>query len=159
MPGLHASVDDFAALAKRLRDAGETGLRRRLYKAIGDAAEPLATEVRDIAHLRPYMPDRYAEILASDLDITTLKRAGNNPAIQIRIAGRTKDRQVTVLELGFLRHPVYPRGRVRRDWTWRTQTGGMREGFFASAVRDTGTRVRDDIAQAIQDTADQITRG
>jgi hypothetical protein len=159
MPGLHASVDDFAGLAKRLKDAGETGLQRRLYKAIGDAATPLAAEVRDPVHLRPYMPDRYAEILASDLDVTTLKRAGNNPSIQIRVAGRSKDRQVIKLELGFLRHPVFPRGRARRDWAWRTQTGGMREGFFASAVRDTGTKVRDDIAQAIQDTRDQITRG
>lgn len=158
MPGLHASVDDFAALAKRLKDAGETGLQRRLYKAIGDAATPLADEVRDVAHLKPYMPDRYAEILANDLQITTLKRAGRNPAIQIRVAGREHDRQVTVLEAGAIRHPVFARG-SRRDWTWRTQLRGMREGFFASAVRDTGTKIRDDVVQAIQDTLDQIAKG
>jgi hypothetical protein len=154
MPGLHGSAD-FAALARRLKDAGETGLRRRLYKAISDSADPLARKLRSAAYLKPYMPDRYAETLAADLAVTVYKRAGANPSISVRAESpRPRNRKVIQVNAGLLRHPLFG----DREH-WYLQLRGMRPGFFDDAVAETGQQIKDSIGRAMDDTARQITKG
>ena len=51
-------------LAARLKEAGETGLKRELQKNIRNAAQPLAREIASLGHLIPYIPDRYAAVLS-----------------------------------------------------------------------------------------------
>lgn len=156
MPGLHASVAEFAALAQRLKDEGETGLRRRMYKAISDAGEPLAAKLKDPGHLDPYMPDRYAAILADDLVVKVYKRAGVNPSIRvIADTPRPRNRAVVKINDGMLRHPVFARG-LRSDWTWRTQFKAMLPGFFDSAVDEVRPQIFADVDAALRDARDQI---
>ena len=94
MPGLDGAADEFRDLAKNLRLVGADELRRELYKGINDAAQPLARQIRDPEHLKPYMPDRYAAVLAADLAVTTSKRTGIDPGVFIRARGRGKNRHV-----------------------------------------------------------------
>lgn len=146
-------------LSLRLREMGSEGkgLRRELYRAINDAAKPVADQVVSPEWLFPYMPDRYAAELAPDLRVTVMKRSGQRASVALRLRGKTRDRQVTRLNVGLLRHPVFARG-PRRDWTWRYQTGGMRPGFFTDAVREHVPGIREQVQQAMHDVAQKITR-
>lgn len=147
-------------LSLRLRAMGTQGqgLRRELYKAINDSAKPFAAKISAVAYLDPYMPNRYAGVLASDLAVTAVKRGGQSANVSIRVRGRVRRRQVQTLNAGLIRHPVFAReGTPRRDWEWKTQTGGMVAGFFTDAVREAAPGIRDDVQQAMADVAAKIT--
>lgn len=147
-------------LSLRLRDMGSDGkgLQRELYRAIGEAAQPVADQIVSPDWLFPYMPDRYATELAPDLRVTTLKRGGQRASVALRLRGRTRDRQVVRLNAGILRHPVFAREDVPRwDWHWVNQTGGMRHGFFTDAVREHVPEIRDRVAVACHEVGKKIT--
>ena len=138
------AADRFRQLAKDLREAGETGLRKELYKAVSDAARPLAAEIRDVERLRPYMPDRYAETLGPDLAVTTAKRTGKDPGVTLRVKGRAKGRKVKRLDAGVLAHPLF--GDRER---WYAQTKAVRPGFADDPVRAAVPRVSRGIEAAV----------
>jgi hypothetical protein len=148
-------------LSLRLREMGTEGkgLRRELYRAINDAAAPLTKQIVDPAWLYPYMPNRYArDDLAPDLAVTTVKRGGQRASVLIRARGRTRDRQVTRLNAGLIKHPVFARkGTPRRDWHWVVQTKGMRSGFFTDAVRSQAPDIREKVLAAVHDVGKKIT--
>jgi hypothetical protein len=154
MPGLQAGAADFAALSRRLKDAGERGLKRELYKAINDAAKPLAREIGRDEHLKPYMPDRYAAVLASDLAVTVSRLAGRNPGVRLIAKGRARGRKVQQLNAGIIEHPVFG-DRTR----WRRQLRGMKPGFFTDPAKASAPDVRDAIVAAMHETALKITTG
>lgn len=156
-----AGAEEFARLARRLKDAGETGLRAELTRAVNDAAKPFARQVSDASYLYPYMPNRYADVLAADESVSTLKRTGLSVyGVAVRLQGRRHRRQVQTLNRGLLRHPVFPRSDEGRDqWTWRTQTGGMKPGFFDDAIREHVPQIRDDIQAAMGRVAGKIAHG
>jgi len=146
-------------LAARLKAAGTEGrgLRKELNNALTEAAKPLAEKIATAEHLRPYMPDRYAEILAADLGARVVSVLGGDPRVQVRAQAREKKRHVVLLNSGFIAHPVYPRG-PRKKWRWQSrQTGGMRPGFFDDACKDAGPDIRDKVMQALAETARKIT--
>lgn len=154
MPGLAAGAEEFAALARRLKETGEVTLRRDLYKAISDAARPLAREIGSVSHLRPYLPDRYAAVLASDLAVTTSRLTGRNPGVRLVAKGRVRKRKVQLLDTGAIQHPLFG-NRTR----WFTQRDGMRAGFFTDPAKRSGPQVRDSILAAMRETAARITKG
>jgi hypothetical protein len=147
-------------VAAKLKEAGNEGkgLKRQLQKNITEAAQPLARKIADVEHLKPYMPDRYAAVLAADLGVKVVNRfAGGNPAVQVRAQAREHKRKVARLDAGTINHPVYPRG-PRRDWSWSNyQTGGMKAGFFSDACRDATPQIRSKVLQALTETAGKIT--
>lgn len=154
MTALSAGAEDFARLARRLKAAGEVELRRELYSAISDAARPLAEEIRAFAHLAPYMPDRYAAVLAADIRVTTSRITSGNPGIRLVARGRAHRRKVVRLNEGFLTHPLFG----DRD-RWFTQTDGMKPGFFTDPCEHSGPHVRDEILAAMHDVASKVTGG
>ena len=154
MAGPADGAAEFGALARRLKEAGETGLRRDLYKAISDAARPLAREIGQDSHLRPYMPNRYAATLASDMSVTVSKLTGRDPGVKIRAKGRVKDRKVKQLNDGILVHPLFG----DRD-RWFLQLRRMKAGFFDDPARRAAPEVRRAILGAVRDTARKITNG
>jgi hypothetical protein len=154
---LQAEAAEFRALAQRLKDAGEKGLRRELSKAIRDAVAPLKADILDPAHLDPYMPDNYVPALLRDLRVTTFSRAGLEAGVSVRAQARTPRgnyRQVVQLEEGSIRHPVFGNREV-----WRTQFKGMRAGFFSDPVREHGPQIADAVVAAGHDVAQKITKG
>jgi hypothetical protein len=160
MPGSVTGTADFAALSKRLKEAGETGLRRELYKAIDKAAQDLKKEIAHPLHLYSYLPNPYADVLAADLKVSVYKRSGRDPHLTIRAEGRAHNRKIIQLdERGVLVHPVFARSSRRRDWTWRDQFSHVRQGFFTDPVEKAAPAVREKILAAMQETARKITRG
>ena len=156
-------AEDFAALSRRLKEAGETGLRRELYKKINDAAGPLAREIGSLEHLQSYLPDRYAAVLAAEMRVTTSKLTGRDPGIRLVGVAPTKARagrrKVTHLDKGLINHPVYARG-LRETWTWSSnQTGGMKPGFFSDPAEHATPQMREAVLAAMTETARKITRG
>jgi hypothetical protein len=148
-----AGGDDFAALSRRLREAGETGLARSLRKALKDAADPITSEIRDPAHVKRYMPDAYAAVLAADVKVTTTQRGSiRNPGVRIEAVGREKKRKVVKVNAGVLTHPLFG----DRD-RWFRQEDGMKAGFFTDPCDKSGPQVRDKILAAMHDTAMKIT--
>lgn len=153
--------DQLFVLAQRLREAGPEGqgLKRALMRQITEAAKPLARKISDPAHLKPYMPDRYAEILAADLSVGTVKNFGTDPGVSIRGKGRERARKVRYLNEGTINHPVYARGE-RKTWRWKNrQTGGMKPGFFSDACKEATPQIRAKVLQALTDTSRKITHG
>jgi hypothetical protein len=159
--GLQVGAAEFAALSRRLKDAGETELRRELYKAISDAARPLGREIRSPAHLHPYMPDHYVDTaLAADLTVTVSKRTGRDPGVSVRAKGKVKARHVKRLEAGILMHPVFGDSKKpRKTWRWVTQTKAMRPGFFSDPAEKSAPGIRDAILAAMHDIAARATKG
>jgi hypothetical protein len=153
---------DLAALGRRLREAGTEGrgLYRALMDAIGKAAEPLAGEISDTAHLDPYMPDRYAAILGRDMRVTVRKSLADGK-VTIRADGKGggRKRKIRLIERGFINHPVFAQG-PRKTWNWKNgQTKGMRPGFFDDAVRKHAPDIRDKAADAVAQTRRKIAGG
>jgi hypothetical protein len=149
------AATEFEALARALKDAGEKGLQRELRKAIRDAAQPLARQVADVNHLKPYMPNRYAEVLAEDLTVTISQRLGTVPGVTLRAKGRRKSRHVSRLNQGILTHPVFGTEAQElaatahgRGWTWVSQD--IRPRYFDDPVAASGPEVRRQIEAALR---------
>ena len=139
-------------LSARLREAGTEGkgLRRELYRAISDAAKPVAAEVGSAGHLRAYLPDPYADVLASDLTVGTQKRFGRNPSVAIRARGRAKKRKIRQLDAGTLNHPLFG----NRKYWFREQ---VRPGFFTDPVRKAAPEIRAKVLDAMAETGRKLT--
>jgi len=159
MSGSVTGAADFAALSARLKEAGETGLRRELYKAIDRSARDLADEIGSTQHLDSYLPNPYARVLAADLKVRVYKRSGRDPHLTIRAEGREHKRKLVQLdEQGVLWHPVFAQG-ARRGWTWRPQFSHVRPGFFTDPVERAAPKVREEILAAMRETALKLTTG
>jgi len=150
----------FQILAAHLKEAGEGGLRRELQKAIRDAAQPAADLVKNVSHLREYMPDRYAGVLATDLQVTSHARAGGiSPGITVlaraptAATGGRGGRKIRQREAGVITHPLF--GNRKR---WYAQTAGMSAGFFGDPLERAAPQVRDAVLEAMRHTSEQITK-
>jgi hypothetical protein len=149
-------------LSLRLREMGKEGkgLRRELFRAINESVKPFSVEISSAEYLKPYMPDRYAVVLADDLKVTAVKRTGQRASVSIRVKGRQHKRQVQMLNAGFLRHPVFARrGTPRSTWHWPKipQTGGMRSGFFSDAAHRAAPGIRAEVQKAMDEVGKKIT--
>jgi hypothetical protein len=156
-----AAAYDLAVLARNLRDAGETGLRRELQAAIRDAAATIPPVVR--AELPQRLPDRYAAVLDPDLDMGSSTRTTGTEigvSVYVRPRGRKK-RKLPRLDTGILWHPVFGSYLVpRRQWEWAEQgLPSVQPGFFSDPVEDAAPRVRADMIAAIGRVDDELWRG
>jgi 16S rRNA C967 or C1407 C5-methylase (RsmB/RsmF family) len=160
MPGVEVRGQyQLRLLSARLRDAGKEGqgLRRKMYKQMNDAAKPLAREIANVEHLKPYMPDRYAAILAADLGVRIAKSFSKNPRIEVRAKAKQHKRKVVLLDAGRINHPIYAQGE-RKTWRWsNAQAGGMKAGFFSDVLKEQSPQIRDQVMKAMTETARSIT--
>jgi hypothetical protein len=139
-------ADQFAAVSRQLREAGEKDLRREMYRALGSAAKQMTPEVK--AALPSYLPDRYAGVLAGSLKMRATGRGGKNPSVKIvgTAKGRKSARVLGALESGGLRHLTYG----RRPW----HAQSVRAGFFTDPI----DKHADIIRRELLDALDRITR-
>ncbi|HEX7994940.1 MAG TPA: hypothetical protein VF506_13545 [Streptosporangiaceae bacterium] len=139
-------------LSARLRDAGEEGqgLRRELFKAITEAAAPLAEEVQSVQHLDDYLPNHYAATLAADMTVGTQKRFGKNPSVAIRARGRAHRRKLRQLDDGVLHHTLWGN---RAHWFRQA----VRPGFFSEAAQKQAPEIRHKVLDAMAETGRKIT--
>jgi hypothetical protein len=140
---------EFADLARNLRAVGEEGLRKELFQAIDDAASPVAAEIGNVTHLRADMPNRYADVLAASLRISTHKTTGGtDPGVTILVRAPTVGRggrKVRQRNAGVITHPVFG---DRKNW--KVQTAGMVPGFVDTPVERAAPLVRDKVLEAVR---------
>jgi hypothetical protein len=140
---------EFADLARNLRAVGEDGLKRELYQAIDDAAAPVAAEIGNVSHLRDFMLNRYADILAADLRVSTHKTTGGaDPGVTVLVRAPTVGRggrKVRQRNAGRITHPLF--GNKER---WFTQTAGMVPGFVDTPVERAAPQVREKVLEAVR---------
>jgi hypothetical protein len=158
MPLTGTGAQQMAELGRQLKAAGNEGqrLKRNLSKKIKDAAEPLAKKIGDVEHLKPYMPDRYAAVLAEDISVRVRNFYSANPRSEVRAQAREHKRKVVMLDAGVINHPIFAQG-PRKTWSWSNrQTKGMKAGFFTDVVKDATPQIRAKVLQAMAETAKQI---
>lgn len=153
MADVTEAAQKFADLAKNLTLVGADDLRRELYTAINEAASPIRDEIKALPHLEAYMPNRYAAVFGADLQVTTHKRTGTDPGVTILGRAPTTGRggrKIRQRNQGVITHPVFG---DRRNW--KTQTAGMKPGFFTDPAERAQPQVRDKIMEAVDRIAEK----
>lgn len=146
------AAERFGILARHLAEAGETGLRRELYKAVGDAAAPAVEAVRQ--GLPDYMPNRYAGVLDPGLQLRVVRSSSaGNPGVRIVASPRGKARKLRRLEGGVLAHPLFG---SRKHWY--NQTSHVVKGFFTSPISRQAPQIREQIQEAVDRVAAEAMR-
>ena len=152
MPTIDALAHDLAEVARGLRQAGDTELRRELLDGIQHAAAPVPDAIRQ--QMPGRMPNRYAATLDADLNIGVVTRTGSgDPGVSIRArTRRAQRRRLKRLDDGVLAHPLFGN---RRHWYDQP----VREGWFTQPAEDSAPRAREDIEAALARVEDKIFRG
>ena len=153
---------EMRVLAERLKDAGNEGkgLKRALMRKLAEVADPVAEKIAAEEHLKVYLPDRYAAVLAPQLSVKSQRVFSGNPRVSISArTRRERRRRVNMLDDGWINHPVYAQAWLpRKKWTLvNRQTGGMRPGFFDDPCRDARPDIRDRVMEALAETGRKIT--
>lgn len=157
MTDLDELAVQLGAVRQRLQDAADGGLARKLTAAIGQAIDPLEKEVRD--GLSSHMPDRYAAVIDSELDIS--RRTYTEPGlarvvVYARTTGHGK-RRIGRLDSGILWHPLfgrYPRLDPRNRWFEQN----VEPGWWSSSAENARDAVREEITKAVDEAIEEITR-
>lgn len=101
---------EFADLARKLKQAEERGLRRELYKGLNRAAKPMQAEAR--RRFATDLPQRGGLAKrAARARMSVQQRRDRNGDAQIRIRARAGAQQVDLraIDRGFIRHLVFGR--------------------------------------------------
>jgi hypothetical protein len=145
-------AEEFAAVAKALKQAGEKDLQKELRVAIQRAAEPMVDAVRE--HIEQYLPDRYAAVLAPALKTGQSWRTGGSVTGLVLTGyakGRSKRRYVKAINAGILRHPVWGN---RSAWVAQQ----VRPGFWDEPMANAAEKPTEEIQQALGDVAGKLAR-
>jgi len=147
-------ADEFLRLSKRLKEAGETELRKELHKAVRVAAKPLIPAVR--AAGREAFPQRGG----------LARRMGKKPyRSQARTGARTAGVRIVGTQVdprmnaeGRIWHPVFGR-------TGKPKSGGRNsvvqdvpavKGYFDKTLTDAAPEVRAELIRVVASFADRI---
>lgn len=138
-------AEQLAALAKRLRQAGNRDLRNELNRGLRRAARPLIADAR--AHARRTLPQRGGlnEVIARSKFRVSV-RTGRDPGV--RIIAKGHDARLDTR--GRLRHPVFG----HRDIPWPEQK--ITPGWFHVPMRAGARHVRRELLKAISEVAKKI---
>lgn len=141
-------AEEFLALSKRLKAAGETGLRKELHKAVRDAAKPLIPKVRNAARASLPKQGKLNERIAKK-PLRTQARTGALTA-GVRIVGTKVDPRINE---GRVFHPVFG----RRPGV--VQEVPAARGYFTETLEESAPEVRDSIRGTLADFAQRVVRG
>lgn len=137
-----------------LRETADKELRKELYAGINRAVKPLTVTLK--GSTRQFLPDRYAAELSRSLRVRTNRRAGRNPRVRLVGSAKTpsgKERNLTALNRGVLRHPLYGDRRY-----WFDQSDGVRPMFWDKPLTDNADEVRQVLVHVLNDITRQIER-
>ena len=140
-----------AALAVRLKVAGDKTLRRELLRGLKSGADPLVKKVAEAA--RSQLPH------GGGLNEQV---AGQKVKVQVRTGARTAGVRLTTTapdtrqtDSGFVRHPVFG----HRDRKWPTQQIPAAKGWWSQTLADGAPDVQPDLAAAMERVALEIEAG
>lgn len=146
-------ADQFFALAKRLKEAGDKDLRRELYRGINRAVKPVAAAVRASALTTLPGQGGYNVTIATDIKIKVRRRTGAS-TVGIKMLGAAttrsgKARELVKLDKGKLRKPLFG---MRRYWYPQTVT----PGFWTNPTMASESQARTELLIVMKNVADRI---
>lgn len=150
--GVGKGAGDFAALARRLKEAGEKDLRKELYSGITRATKPMRVGIKN--NSVTYMPSGYGGTFQKSLRLTSVKRAGGkNPAVRIKAVGKgqSRPRQIGPTNDGTLRHPLFG----NRDFWYTTK---IKPGFFTKEALKGAPAAQKEILKVMKDVAEKVAK-
>jgi hypothetical protein len=141
-------ANDFLSLSKRLKAAGEKGLRNELNKVMRNAATPLIPKVREAARASLPKGGGLNERIAKK-PLRAQTRTGNATA-GVRIVGTKVDPRIN--DQGRVFHPVFGHkpGVV--------QDVPNAKGYFDKTLEREGQSIRGDVLRALTDFRDSIAK-
>ena len=138
-------AEQFAVLARRLKELGDKELSREFSRSISTATRPLIRGIRQSA--RDTLPragglaDRVAKTPIRTQRSSSSKRAG------VRIVGRDPY-NIAKLDKGRLRHPVFADpSKPRNQWTWVNQK--VKPGWWTTPTELAGKSVQVQVEKAM----------
>lgn len=139
-------ADDFLALSKRLKAAGEGDLRKALNKGLREAAKPLIGKTRAAA--RQKLPRRggLAALVAKEPQRVQV-RTGNSAGVRV-VVGKSRG-AAQAADRGVVRHPVFGRD------TFVEQK--VDPGWFSETAQDEAPAIRDDVADVLEDFTRRVS--
>jgi hypothetical protein len=151
-------VDDFAALARKFKQAAASSGTSSLKQNLQHEADRLAPDLIQLVidQVPEYLPSGYAPAVQATLRI----RARPRRPIGMRLYGRAKtkrggvERELRRLDQGVLRHPLWGN---RRHWYPQS----VRPGFWTKTLTDATAQVRarQAMVRGIDKTLDRILKG
>lgn len=141
-------ADDFLALSKRLKAAGQTELRKELHKAMSAAAKPLIPKVREAARNNLPKGGGLNERIAKK-PLRAQTRTGATTA-GVRVVGSKVDPRINE---GRVAHPVFGRK------PFVVQHVPEATGYFSETLAQSGSEVRVELLKVLNDFTARITRG
>lgn len=139
-------AEEFGVLSRRLKEAGDKGLRRELLSGLQRAAKPAKAEVK--ASFATRLPQRgglAAQMATSRVSL--LSRAGRNPSVRIKA---TSPHAVGAMDKGRLRHKTFGHE------PWVDQA--IQPGVFSDPIEARAPQMRQEMEQVIRRVAAKIER-
>jgi hypothetical protein len=138
---------DLAQVAAALKASGNRDLRKELLRGIREQGKPAIADIRTNA--RTQLPGRggLADIIAGSKFAVRTRATGTSP--RVRLTG-TSRHDVTALDEGTLRHPVYGSKR----WTAQKVT----PGWFSTPVLQHAPRMRRNMRAIVRGVAKKIEK-
>lgn len=145
-------AEKFAKLGKALREYGDKELTRDLFKGISRAVKPLTASVK--ARTPMFLPNPYAVQLSKSLRVRVRRRSTRDPSVRLLAVAKTKggrERNLTALNRGRLRHPLYGN---RSHWFNQS----VRAGWWDQPLLEGSDEVRRQIVTVIEDIGNKLDR-
>jgi hypothetical protein len=139
-------ADELGDLARALKSAGATDLRRELYRGLNRATKPLRAKAQEAARRDLPQSGGLAALVGRSKG-TTKTFTGRDPGVSIVFKGTA-----LATDKGYVSHPVFGN---RGAWVRQPVQGA---GWFSETMRDSAPAVRRELLEAIEDVADQIRK-
>lgn len=140
-------ADRLESVARDLKQAGATQIRKDLLKGIQRATKPMQRAAKEAA--RQKLPQRGGlnVFVASSKFSTSTRTAGKNPGVAIKVKKSGHD--IRAIDRGRLRHPVFGNKNV-----WVDQQ--ITPGVFTETFEDGAPSVRKELLDVLEDVAKKI---
>lgn len=150
MPVAGDGSAQLAALAARLKIAGDVTLRRELLRGLKGAADPLVKDVAEAAREKlPHGGGLNEQV------------AGQRVKVQVRMGARTAGVRLTTTapdtaqtDSGIVRHPVFGN---RKKWV--TQKIPQAAGWWSKTLADKGPEVTTHLIEAMEVVEHEVQGG
>lgn len=141
---------EMATVARRLKEAGRTDLRKELLAGVRTAASKAIPDIRTTARATLPRGGGLAELVASQPYSVRTSPAVSGAKVSIIVRGGMKE--IQDIDQGRLLHPVYG---DRSNWVEQSVT----PGFVSATMAAQAGATRDEVEGAMDKVAHEITSG
>ena len=139
-------------LAKRLKAAGQVGIRREMVKALKLAAVPLVPDIQESA--REMLPRRGGmnAYMAAKRPKVSVRTSVRSAGVSIRYTGKG-----AYSDTARWRHPVFANGnQTRAQWKWVEQTYSPAKDWFEKGAEKATPAAKREMDAVLTSVAAQV---